>query len=117
MDEDRIPSRSEILFTRLLLLLQTSAMQHLGKLPDPLSGKSERDLDQARIAIDTINSIRERTHGNLSAVEERFLNQMLSDLRLNFVDELNRPAQPAEEAPIEPVEREAEEEQNSAGVG
>jgi len=37
-------SRDEILFLQLVAMFQYAAMQQMGKLPNPVSGKIERDL-------------------------------------------------------------------------
>jgi len=94
MDETQ-PSKNSILFTRLLLILHTTAMQEMGKIADPATGRIVRDLPQAGIAIDSISMLREKCRGNLSAEEERLISHLLSEARLNYVDELNRPAPPA----------------------
>ena len=48
-------------------MFETLALQQLGKLVSPITGKVERDLRQARITIDMLVMIREKTAGNLSA--------------------------------------------------
>jgi len=88
--EEQTPSKNTILFTRLLFMFQAAAMQQMGKLANPMTGHIERDLEQVRIAIDTIDMLREKCRGNLNDMEERLLNHILSELRLNFVDEVNR---------------------------
>ncbi len=90
MDEPNL-TKNTILFTRLLLTFQTNAMQQMGKLADPWTGNIARDLDQARIAIDTLDMLRDRCRGNMTNEEERFLGHILAELKLNYVDELGRP--------------------------
>lgn len=97
MMDEQTNQKNTILFTRLLLTLHAAAMQHLGKLADPLSGRIERDLDQARISIDTLDMLRDKCRGNLTADEERFLNHTLSELKLNYVDEVGQPTPPPKE--------------------
>jgi len=78
------------LFMGLVYSLTQSAYIALGKLPDPFSGKIERDLDQASQTIDLLAALHEKTNGNLEAEEEKFLARTISDLRLNYVDEVNK---------------------------
>jgi hypothetical protein len=78
------------LFMGLVYSLTQSAFIALGKLPDPFSGKIERDLDQASQTIDLLAALHEKTNGNLEAEEEKFLARTISDLRLNYVDEVNK---------------------------
>ena len=114
------------LFVSLIISLQTAAMQQLGKLLNPLTGKMERDLAQARVTIDLLSALKNRTRGNLSPEEERIIDVSLTELQLNFVDEMKKeqeapkveeeaegeapPVEVAEEAPATQVEAGVEEE-------
>jgi len=82
--------RNRYLFQHLIAMFQTLALQQLGKLMNPISGKLERDLQQARITIDMLEMIRMKTEGNLDDDERRLLDSVLVELQLNFVDESNR---------------------------
>ncbi len=79
--------REAALFLQLVLGLQQTAMMGLGKLLNPMSGRIERNLEGARTAIDTLAAIESRTRGNLEPDEARVLTQVLTDLRMNFLDE------------------------------
>jgi hypothetical protein len=87
---DSQPSRQPALFLQLVLGLQQSAMIGLGKLMNPITRTIERNLDGARDAIDTLEAIEVRTRGNLDADEERVLRQVLTELRMNYVDEVKK---------------------------
>jgi len=71
-------------------MFQTLALQQMGKLMNPITGKVERDLHQARITIDMIAMIQKKTGGNLSGEEKRIIDGILMDLQMNFVDERSR---------------------------
>lgn len=80
--------------SRFFLLVEEyrlAAWIGLGKLKDPASGDVGRNLDLARHAIDTLGMLEQKTKGNLAVEEERFLRQALTDLRLNYVEEMKRP--------------------------
>jgi len=94
MDEKQ---KNEIMFTQLVLMFHTAAMQQLGKLKNPLTGTLERNLDAAQNSIDLLEMLKERTQGHLSANESRLLLQVLQELKLNYVDEAAKPEPPAEE--------------------
>lgn len=79
--------REEFLFQHLIAMFQTLALQQLGKLINPMSGESIRDLDQARITIDMLGMIKEKTRGNLSANEQKLLDKVLMELQMNYVTE------------------------------
>jgi len=86
------PSREAALFLQLILGMQQAAMMGLGKLMNPMTGKIERNLESAKNAIDTLGAIEARVRGNLEPDEQRVLTQVLTDLRLNYVDELKKGA-------------------------
>lgn len=88
------PSRDETLFLQLVAMFQYAAMQQMGKLPSPMTGQIERDLAQARISIDMIEMLHRRTQAARSPRETEFLDKVLFELRMNFVDESKRPAEP-----------------------
>jgi F0F1-type ATP synthase membrane subunit b/b' len=78
------------LFTQLLYIFYSSAMVAMGKLKNPATDKIERNLEQAKQSIDMLELIREKTKNNLTDVQYRTLDSLLTDLRLNFVDESNK---------------------------
>jgi hypothetical protein len=90
---DSTPGRQAALFLQLILGLQQSGMMALGKLLNPLTRKVETNLDMARDTIETLAAIEARTRGNLEPDEARVLQQVLTDLRMNYVDASARPAQ------------------------
>ncbi len=83
----------DALFVQLILQFQTSAMVGLGKLPNPITNKIEKDLEAAKLSIDMIDMIKFKTKGNLTEDEERLITQVSKDLKLNYVDELNKEQQ------------------------
>ncbi len=91
---DSDPSRQAALFLQLVLGLQQSGMMALGKLMNPISRKIDRHLDAARDTIDTLAALEVRTKGNLEPDEARVLQQVLTELRMNYLDERKKPASP-----------------------
>jgi hypothetical protein len=69
----------------LLSMLATQAMVCLGQIPDPLAGKVEVHLDQAKHFIDLLQMLEEKTKGNLSPDESGMLEDLLHELRMAFV--------------------------------
>ena len=95
------PSRDELLFLHLVSMFQFAAMQQMGKLPNPVTGKIERDLEQARLSIDMIEMLQAKTAASRTSDESELLDKILFELRMNFVDERKRvesepPAPPSE---------------------
>jgi hypothetical protein len=82
--------RNEYLFHHLVAMFQTLALQQLGKLVNPITDKMERDLHQAKITIDMLQMLKDRTMGNLEQSERLVLDRALLELQMNFVDESKR---------------------------
>lgn len=82
MANDETPA-PDIDFNTLVLSLSTSALMHLGKLPD--AEHATVNLAHAKQSIDCIALLEEKTRGNLTGEEERLLSEVLYDLRLRFV--------------------------------
>jgi hypothetical protein len=87
--------KQQVLFMQLVLTFQQAAWQQMGKIPDPIHNKITRDLEQARHSIDLLDMLKTRTQGNLDAEEASFLEHILRELKLNFVDELDKDKQAA----------------------
>lgn len=84
-NEDKfIPPEPDFSFFITTLALQASIA--LGKVPNPGTNKMEEDLIQARFLIDTLGMLREKTKGNLSKEEEGLLENILYELRMQYVD-------------------------------
>ena len=78
--------KNDQLFMQLLYMFHTSAMQGLGKMADP-TGKVNRNLEYVSQTIDLMEMLKDKTKGNISEDIEKVLEGMLSELRLNYVDE------------------------------
>ncbi len=82
--------KQQVLFMQLVLTFQQAAWQQLGKIPSPINNKVERDLEQARHSIDILDMLKARTQGNLKEEETSFLDHILRELKLNYIDELDK---------------------------
>jgi hypothetical protein len=72
-------------FYTFCLSLGSSAFVHMGDAPHPETGESQPNLLLAQQTIDILGMLQEKTKGNLSEEEARFLDNLLVDLRLRFV--------------------------------
>lgn len=81
---------NELLFMQLIMQNQQIAMMSMGKLKHPVTDKIERNLELAKISIDTLDMMKSKTKGNLSSYEEKFLDEVLRELKLNYVEEVNK---------------------------
>lgn len=82
--------KKDQMFLELLYIFHASAMQAMGKIKHPMTGATEKNMEQARHAIDMLEMIKEKTTGNLNEELTRALETFLSEMRLNFVEETNR---------------------------
>ena len=88
-DEDHIPFPA-LDFPTFILSLSSSALFHLGLMENPQTGKVERNLNLAKQTIDIIAMLHEKTKGNLSHDEENLTENLLTDLRLKYVNEISK---------------------------
>jgi hypothetical protein len=111
---DSRDAKNEYLFHHLVAMFQTLALQQMGKLINPITGKLERDLQQGRITIDMLQMIKDKTEGNLMQSEQVILDRALTELQMNYVDEVNRPEESDKEKDRseEDTEEEYTEEEN-----
>src|ERR1043166_3637006 len=83
------------------LLVQAFGMQALmccGRVPNPATGKAEKNLDVAQLQISFLEVIEEKTRGNLSDDEQKILAAYLHEARMAFVE---ASGSPTEETPPE----------------
>ncbi|OGR29362.1 MAG: hypothetical protein A2139_03980 [Desulfobacca sp. RBG_16_60_12] len=78
----------EITFSSLLFSLSSAAFVSLGVIPDPNTGKVERNLPLVKQTIDLLGLLREKTRNNLGPEEETLFDHLLYDLRMAYVREV-----------------------------
>jgi hypothetical protein len=72
-------------FSVLVSTIATQAMVCLGQLPNPITGKAELHLDEAKHFVDTLQMLEEKTAGNRSPDESEMLDEILHELRMAYV--------------------------------
>ena len=83
MDEKNTPQ----LFMHLVLQNQQMAMISLGKVNNPVSGTLDKNLEYAKLSIDTLDMLIQKTKGNLSEYEEKLLAETVNQLKIIYVEE------------------------------
>ncbi len=83
----------EITFERFMASLYMSAMMQMGMMHEE-GGQPRIDLLGARQAIDTLGLLQEKTKGNLTSAEEHFLQNVLYELRMAYVEVTNALSRP-----------------------
>ncbi len=87
---DDIKQKNSQLFFYLISSFEMSALVQMGKIKNPATDKLEKDLMQAQLSIDIIDMMKEKTEGNLNDDEKKFLDNMIAQLKLNYVDEVEK---------------------------
>ena len=84
-EKTETPPLPEVNFNSLVFSLSSSALLHIGEIADPNTGEKKKDLPLAKHAIDTVAMLKEKTEGNLTEEEAKFIDMILTDLRWRYV--------------------------------
>lgn len=76
----------EASFNLFISSLATQTLINLGEMASPFNKKKELDLDQAKFTLDTLQIIKDKTKGNLADDETKYLDTLLYDLRMRYVE-------------------------------
>ncbi len=79
------PTLPNVTFSTFVMSLASSALVHLGEVPNPETGKTERNEELARHTIDVLSMIDEKIRVGLADEESRLLRDVLYELRMKFV--------------------------------
>lgn len=96
MNEDGLKnaSKEEIMtaiFAGMVNQYAQMAFMFMGKVPNPQTGAMEVELESAKMFIDNLEMLEFKTKGNLSKEEDKFLKAVLTQLRMDFVESLDKP--------------------------
>jgi hypothetical protein len=97
------PEEQASTFEELLRLLISQAMLFMGAFPDPQSGKAVVSLEMAKLHIDMLGWLEEKTKGNLSEEESKILSRTVSELRMEFVELSKYVAKAVQEGRMKPA--------------
>jgi uncharacterized protein DUF1844 len=82
-------------FIEFVMMHAQNAALFLGQIPNPKTGESEVNLDLARMFIDQLEMIQEKTRGNVTNEEMMVLRNTLSNLQMAFVEASGTAGRPA----------------------
>lgn len=93
-------------FIEFVMMQAQNAALFLGQIPNPQTGQGEVNLELAKMFIDQLGMIQEKTRGNLTNEEAAVLKNTISNLQMAFVEvsqekragKVETPAQPAPKA-------------------
>jgi Domain of unknown function (DUF1844) len=99
-------------FIEFVMMHAQNAALFLGQIPNPKTGEAEINLDLARMFIDQLEMIQEKTRSNLTNEETMVLRNALSNLQMAYVEasgatQPQRAAQPEspQPGPSQPAEQ------------
>jgi hypothetical protein len=98
--EDDMPQELSIL--HLVEMLSMQALSYMGAVPDPRTGKAMISLEYAKLHIDLLGILEEKTKGNLNKEEQAALSGSVSELRMHFVTIQQAVAKAVAEGRIQP---------------
>lgn len=78
------------LFMYLVGSFEMSAMMAMGKIKNPMTDKTDRDMNQAQFSIDILDMLKEKTGSTLSEYEAKYLENTVGQLKLNYIDEMKK---------------------------
>ena len=73
-------------FIEFVMMHAQNAALFLGQIPNPKTGEGEVNLELAKMFIDQLSMIQEKTRGNLTSEESAALRNTLSNLQMVFVE-------------------------------
>jgi Domain of unknown function (DUF1844) len=73
-------------FIEFVMMHARNAAFCLGQIPNPKTGEPELNLDAARMFIDQLEMVQEKTRGNLTNEETMVLRNTLTDLQMAYVE-------------------------------
>jgi hypothetical protein len=89
-------------FIEFVMMHAQNAALFLGQIPNPKTGEAEINLDLARMFIDQLEMIQEKTRGNLTNEEAMVLRNALSNLQMAYVEVAGEPGTVRSERAQEP---------------
>lgn len=85
-DEDELPDADDPAgFANFIMSIASNAASSLGMMEHPVTHKREVDLESAKHWIDILGMLQRKTRGNLAPQEEKILESLLADLRMQYV--------------------------------
>src|ERR1700759_1431473 len=78
-------------FIEFVMMQEQNAALFLGQIPNPQTGQDEVNLELARMFIDQLAMIQEKTRGNLTGEEATVLRNAISNLQMAFVEVSQNP--------------------------
>lgn len=89
-DQDASLDKFQINFLNYITSLGFQALIFLGEIPHPMTNEIQKNLDQAKLLIDTLVMLRDKTKGNLAKQEDDFLNATIYETQMKYVEAIDK---------------------------
>ena len=100
--EDQPGEHAAASFEELLRLLTSQALLYMGAYPDPETGRAVVSLEYAKLHIDLLGVLEEKTRNNLTPKETAILTRTLYELRMHYVEMTKAVAKAVQEGRMAP---------------
>ena len=80
-----VPLMPKPTFSTFVLSLASSALVHLGEVPDPSTNRTAEDIALAKHSIDILTMLQDKIANGLDKDETRLLEGLLYELRMKYV--------------------------------
>lgn len=90
------------LFEELLRMLASQALLYMGAFPDPSTGQAILSPEMAKLHIDMLGMLEEKTKGNLTETESQVIRSYLHELRMQYVEISRAVAKAIQEGRLKP---------------
>jgi hypothetical protein len=92
-EADLADARDPASFVSFIMSIASNAASALGMMEHPVTHQREVDVELGKHWIDVLGMMQKKTTGNLTSQEQRMLEGLLADLRMQYVSLVNAPPQ------------------------
>ena len=108
MNEVDMDAQLDFNFFNIVISLSQAAVVGMGKVTNPQTGSVEKNMELAKVNIDILQMLKNKTKGNLTKKEDELLSDTLANLQLTYADEAKKDTEKKEPEKEDKKEENAE---------
>lgn len=85
--EENNSTLPEVTFSTFILSLASSTLMHLGEVPNPETGKKEKNIVLAKHSVDLLNMLSDKFSNGLSKDEKKLLQDVLYEVKIKYIQQ------------------------------